>query len=158
MTEYGKNPGEFSEHQALAEPQVLEYELPSDTNEIDRVQKDFVNALTRLGWEEETGPHLLDLALRESIINAIKYGNQSDKTKPVKVRISVSQTNITVSIIDTGPGFDLENVPSPIEEEGILRTSGRGVFLMQQTFDTVDSVRHEDGFEIRMSKTRPAAQ
>ena len=36
------------------------------------------------------------------------------------------------------PGFEPEEVPNPLAEENLLRTSGRGVFLMGEYADEVD--------------------
>ena len=40
-----------------------------------------------------------------------------------------------VHVCDEGQGFELTDVPDPLAEENLLRTSGRGFFLMRAFMD-----------------------
>src|ERR1035438_7457670 len=42
---------------------------------------------------------------------------------------------LIVHILDQGPGFNLADVPDPLLEENLLKTSGRGIFLMRTFMD-----------------------
>jgi anti-sigma regulatory factor (Ser/Thr protein kinase) len=69
-------------------------------------------------------------AIGEALVNAIKHGNQSDKTKTVQLNYMISPDYILAEVIDEGPGFDHRSIPNPFE----LRQSGSnargGLFLM----------------------------
>ena len=56
-------------------------------------------------------------------------------------------------IRDQGEGFDLDAVPNPLDEENLLRVSGRGIFLIRSFMDEfrADKV-HEGGTEVVMIK------
>lgn len=48
---------------------------------------------------------------------------------------------MVVHIVDEGTGFELEDVADPLAEENLLRTSGRGIFLMKASMVTLLSAR-----------------
>ncbi|NQT95609.1 MAG: ATP-binding protein [Candidatus Omnitrophica bacterium] len=78
------------------------------------------------------------LSLEETLINAIKYGNKFDKSLPVSIDVSCEENLISITIEDKGEGFDYKGVPDPTEEENILRSRGRGVFLVKHIMDKVE--------------------
>jgi serine/threonine-protein kinase RsbW len=53
------------------------------------------------------------------------------------VRFSVvnSAERFTVRIADEGEGFEYQEVPDPLAPENLLRTSGRGLFLIRSFMD-----------------------
>ena len=58
---------------------------------------------------------------------------------------------VLIVVRDPGPGFDLTAVPDPMSAKNKLKSSGRGIFLINEL---MDEVRYEDGGrEIRMRKT-----
>ena len=71
------------------------------------------------------------LALEEGLMNAIKHGNQRDASKSVRVYCEVHDTHTYIEIEDQGAGFIPEQVPDPLEEVGLMKASGRGLFLMR---------------------------
>jgi serine/threonine-protein kinase RsbW len=71
------------------------------------------------------------LALDEAIVNAIKHGNQFDRSKKVHISYKVQPDRFDVSIRDEGPGFDPEDVPDPTAVENLERPCGRGLMLMR---------------------------
>ncbi|MBD3318112.1 MAG: ATP-binding protein [Chitinivibrionales bacterium] len=72
----------------------------------------------------------LRLVLSEGITNAIVHGNKENAAKPVSVKIKLTETRITISVKDTGGGFDWRSrVTEGMPEFDSPR--GRGVALMQ---------------------------
>ena len=53
-------------------------------------------------------------------------------------------------IRDPGPGFNVATVPNPLEGANVLKSSGRGVFLINQLMDTVEF--SEGGRRVLMTK------
>jgi len=78
------------------------------------------------------------LSLEETLINAMKYGNKLDAKLPVSLDISCEDNLFSMSIEDQGSGFDYKSVPDPTKEENMLRTRGRGVFLIKHLMDKVE--------------------
>lgn len=101
--------------------------------------------------------HWLGVAVRESVINAIKHGNREDEDKLVTVEFGLAPaaepTRLTVRVVDQGDGFDPVDIEDPLAPENLLKSSGRGVFFMRSLMDAVDIRRApEGGMEVVMVK------
>jgi serine/threonine-protein kinase RsbW len=105
--------------------------------------------------------HWVGVAVRESVINAIKHGNRHDAGKHVFVEFEttmVEAPELAISVRDQGEGFDPEEVATPLAPENLLKSSGRGIFLIRNFMDDVQLQRApEGGMEIRMVKRVAAA-
>jgi serine/threonine-protein kinase RsbW len=101
--------------------------------------------------------HWIGVAVRESVINAIKHGNREDYGKLVTVEFTfapvVDPNELVVSVVDQGEGFDPQEVADPLAPENMLKSSGRGIFFMRSFMDDVVLRRvAEGGMEVRMVK------
>jgi len=109
---------------------------------------------------DDDARHWVSVAIRESVINAIKHGNRNDATKHVFVDLETpqDQSALTIKVRDEGEGFDPEEVADPLAPENLLKSSGRGIFLIRNFMDNVQLRRApEGGMEISMTKrTQPA--
>jgi len=102
----------------------------------------------------------MEVAVRESVINAIKHGNRHDAGKFVFVefvtRPAVNPDELAISIRDQGEGFDPNALPDPLAPENLLKSSGRGIFFMRSFMDDVTIGRAPGaGMEVRMVKKLP---
>jgi serine/threonine-protein kinase RsbW len=134
-------------------PPTIRLEFGSAFDMLDFVQvvSDYVGRLTGL---DEDQLYEVSVAVRESVVNAIKHGNQHDLAKRVVVEFSVEPSqHMTVSVKDQGPGFDPEDIPDPLAPENIMKGSGRGILFMRNYMDDVSLTRHpEGGMQILMLK------
>lgn len=107
----------------------------------------------------------IELGLVELITNAVEHGNMgisniekkqamenntldnlyNEKLADIKIRekkilIEFCRTPITCewTIIDQGEGFDWKTLPDPTNEQNILELNGRGVFITNFLFDSVE--------------------
>ncbi len=93
------------------------------------------------------------MAVREAVTNAIVHGNQEDEAKAVEVTFNCLEHALEIEVKDQGEGFDLAEVPDPTDPANILKTSGRGIFLMRSFMDEVQWLMHpEGGTSVRMVK------
>ncbi len=122
---------------------------------------DVVQVLTdhvgQVGGLDEDATHWVGVAVRESVINAIKHGNGEDRTKRVTVELLLEPrsepSRLVVRVLDQGPGFDPDAVADPLAPENLLRSSGRGIFFMRSFMDDITLQRiPEGGMEVRMIK------
>lgn len=82
--------------------------------------------------------HEVELALREALVNAVIHGNRSDPGKSVIVSCFCQPNRGMLLVVqDEGPGFDPRKIPDPTGADCLLRTHGRGLFLMRRTMDHV---------------------
>jgi len=99
----------------------------------------------------------MEVAVRESVINAIKHGNRHDRSKFVTVEFTTSPAaspaELVVSIRDEGEGFEPDALADPLAPENLMKSSGRGIFFMRSFMDDVQLSRiPEGGMEVRMVK------
>jgi serine/threonine-protein kinase RsbW len=110
---------------------------------------DFVKSC---GFDEQAA-FGIDMAVREAITNAMVHGNQEDEAKSVEVILNYQGNALEIEIRDQGEGFDPADVPDPTEPANILKTSGRGMFLMRSFMDEVEWLARPDGgTTVRMVK------
>jgi serine/threonine-protein kinase RsbW len=126
--------------------------LDSNFNSVEVAEK-FLHSVMAKSSLEDSETHRVEMAVRESVINAIQHGNRCDESKKVQLEISVSPAKITILVRDEGAGFDVGSVPNPLEENNILKNSGRGIFIIRSFMDEF-SVRRipNDGSEVMMVK------
>ena len=116
----------------------------------------------------------LELVLEEALANAVYHGSlqidSEQRTDPVllaqlidertttspycdrKVRIDLAINEIELRIIvaDEGPGFDQKKMQAGLENDAPVRSSGRGLLLMQAFADTLTF--SESGNEVHITK------
>jgi serine/threonine-protein kinase RsbW len=141
---------------------VVRLQFCSAFDMLDFVQVVSDHLCRRIGFDEDS-MHWVGVAVRESVINAIKHGNQSDKSKLVHVEFTSSTDpgagELAVSIRDEGKGFDPDALADPLAPENMLKSSGRGIFLMRNFMDDVELRRApEGGMEVRMVKKLARAE
>jgi serine/threonine-protein kinase RsbW len=132
----------------------LDFHSAFDMLDFVQVVSDHVGRMSGL---DDEALHWVGVAVRESVINAIKHGNHEDYAKHVTVgfllRPRSQPEEFIVEVLDEGEGFEPERVADPLSAENVLKSSGRGIFFMRSFMDDVTMARRpEGGMTIRMSK------
>jgi serine/threonine-protein kinase RsbW len=140
-----------------ANSQRVEVTLETLLESVDLAESIVMRIAEAAGFSEED-IHKIGMAVREGVINAYNYGNQQNRAKKIQLTIEMSPETMTVRVLDQGKGFELQEVPDPLAEENLLRTSGRGLFLMRAFMDEF-TVRPgpNGGAELVMVKRLPDA-
>jgi serine/threonine-protein kinase RsbW len=108
-----------------------------------------------VGFDDEVS-HYVSVAVRESVVNAIKHGNAMDESKRVWVEFLLEPRALEVQVRDEGTGFDPASVPDPVAPENLLKAYGRGIFFMRSFMDEVSySFPRTGGTVVRMVKRVP---
>ena len=115
---------------------TLKFVIASEYPEGRRVQDRILDELVRRQYDP-AATFAIRIALEEALINAIKHGNQFDKSKKVRVRAKISDEQADISVEDQGPGFNRASVPDPTAQENLERLHGRGILLMEAYMDRV---------------------
>jgi len=123
---------------------------------VDLVQV-LCDRMSHIAAFDEDAVHWVGVAVRESVINAIKHGNREDPGKLVTVEFAFTPienpSELCVRVIDEGKGFDPVDVADPLAPENILKSSGRGIFFMRSFMDDVQLKRAPGGgMEVCMVK------
>jgi serine/threonine-protein kinase RsbW len=140
----------------LTDRHVIRLELPSSFEMLDLVQV-LSDRLSSIAGLDEDATHWVSVAIRESVINAVKHGNRGDRAKHVTVEFrlepQLKPEQFSVEVLDEGEGFDYEDVGDPLAPENLMKSSGRGIFFMRNFMDDVSiSRRPEGGMAVRMVK------
>jgi len=135
---------------------LIRIQLPSTFDLLDVVQV-LSDRLSVMAGFDEDATHWVSVAVRESVINAIKHGNREDPAKHATVEFTLGPrakpTEFAVAVLDEGAGFDPEEIANPLDPENMLKSSGRGIFFMRSFMDDVTIARRpEGGMSVRMSK------
>jgi len=133
----------------------LDFDSTFEMLDLVQVVSDHIGRLAGL---DEEARHWVNVAVRESVINAIKHGNRNDVGKRVHVEFtplesSEARRGVLIRVRDEGPGFDPAEVPDPLAPENLLKGSGRGIFLIRSFMDEMVLQRAaEGGMEMVMVK------
>jgi serine/threonine-protein kinase RsbW len=135
---------------------IVRLEFTSAFEMLDFVQVVSDHLARGVGLDEDS-LHWVSVAIRESVINAIKHGNRSDAAKHVFVEFETATEGdvpeLAIRVRDQGEGFDPDLVANPLDPENILKSSCRGIFLIRNFMDDVQLQRAPGGgMEIRMVK------
>lgn len=115
---------------------IDEISIPSDFGSMGEVEELIDKTCAHFGVEDNYGNVLI--AVTEAVNNAIIHGNNKDKELEVKVGVGDSEKTYCFNVIDSGAGFDYNNLPDPTAPENIEKENGRGVFLMRSLSDEVE--------------------
>jgi serine/threonine-protein kinase RsbW len=138
-----------------AKAQRIEVTLETLLESVDLAESITMRVAEAAGFPEEE-VHKIGMAVREGVINAYNYGNQQDRHKKIMMTVELEPENMIVRVLDQGHGFELTEIPDPLAEENLLRTSGRGLFLMRAFMDEFKVGRGpEGGAELTMIKKLP---
>jgi serine/threonine-protein kinase RsbW len=123
--------------------------IPSDPVEARRVQE-VIEHLLKEHHYNERDIFGIKLALEEALVNAIKHGNQMDRSRKVEIAYRVAPELFEIHITDEGAGFDPRDVPDPTAVENLERACGRGLMLMRHYMNEV--AFNSRGNSVRMCK------
>ncbi|HEY2432451.1 MAG TPA: ATP-binding protein [Vicinamibacterales bacterium] len=127
---------------------LVRLQIPSVFDMVDLVQV-LCDRMSHLAAFDEDAVHWVGVAVRESVINAIKHGNREDPGKLVTIEFAFTPIDepqqLVVRVTDQGRGFDPEGVADPLAPENILKSSGRGIFFMRSFMDDVQLTRAPGG-------------
>jgi len=126
--------------------------LDSKLESVDRAEEIAVTAAVKAGFDEDAQMKI-GMSVRESVVNAVAHGNQYNANKKVHFSVSSNGRALTITVGDEGAGFDVDNLPDPLAPENLMRTSGRGIFLIRSFMDHVQIRRRKpSGTEVTLVK------
>ncbi len=129
------------------------FHLPSTLDSVGELEQAAEVMARAMGFDEDEASSIA-MVTREAAINAAKHGNGFAPGKWVDATLQRTADKITISIADQGPGLDPDNLPDPLDPANLLRSSGRGVFLMRALMDEVHFRQLQPGTEITLIKHR----
>ena len=134
---------------------TVKLDIASRLEMLDMVHTVLHHVAGLVGFDDEA-THYISVAVRESVVNAIKHGNGMDEGKRVAVEFFLHAAALEVEVRDEGVGFDPTELPDPLAPENLLKTAGRGVFFMRSFMDDVSyDFPRGGGTVVKMTKKMP---
>ncbi|HXW14191.1 MAG TPA: ATP-binding protein [Terriglobia bacterium] len=126
--------------------------MESDLKNVEVAEEITLRVAGTAGFDEDE-QHRIEMAVHESMINAIWHGNKNDSSKSVWLQFKIYRDRLEIRIRDQGNGFDPHRIPDPLENDNLLNVSGRGIFLIRAFMDEfkVENVNGA-GTEVTMVK------
>jgi serine/threonine-protein kinase RsbW len=144
-------------HELLAMTEHREsYTLDSTLETVDNAEQAASRVAAAAGFDEDQVMQI-SMAVREAAVNAVLHGNAYDPAKKVKLEFEQSGADLVITIRDQGRGLDLDKIPDPLAPENLLKTSGRGIFLIRSFMDEVEIHPSQTGTEIKLVKHVPGS-
>ena len=131
--------------------QTVSYTLDSTLETIDNAEQAAGKIATEAGFGDDEVMQI-SMAVREAAINAVLHGNAYDPGKKVSLNFEKTPKDLVITIRDQGKGLDLSKIPDPLAPENLLKTSGRGIFLIRSFMDEVQIHPSQTGTEIKLIK------
>lgn len=99
--------------------------------------REILDQLAQNGWN---GRDLfgVEMALEESMTNAIRHGNRFDESKKVQVECKINPDHFWLRVCDEGPGFCPQEVPDCTAAENLECLGGRGLALIKAFMTRVE--------------------
>lgn len=111
-------------------------QVPSLVDNIRIVESFIDNAKEKHKISDDIYGNIM-IAITEAVNNAIRHGNNEDKSKLVRLSMILDNNLIRFIVEDEGEGFDYENLNDPTAPENLDKPGGRGIFLMKNLSDGV---------------------
>jgi anti-sigma regulatory factor (Ser/Thr protein kinase) len=116
-----------------------------------RETRERIGLMAKKAGYAQDSVHDIMLAVGEAVVNAVKYGANGADDSTFTVSCLATPERFCVSVSDSGPGFNLEDIPS--FEDALFMEHGRGVYCMNALMDEV-SFHFGSGTTVRMVKLR----
>lgn len=131
--------------------QKVSFTMDSTLETVDNAEQTASRIAADAGFEENEVMQI-SMAVREAAINAVLHGNEYDPAKKVTLNFEKTARDLVITIQDQGHGMDPESIPNPLAPENLLKSSGRGIFLMRSFMDEVQIHPSHAGTEIKLVK------
>lgn len=129
----------------------VSYTLDSTLESVNKAEETATQVASSLGFDEDER-FKIAMAVREAAVNAVLHGNAYDPKKKVRLAYEERGDSLIITISDEGRGILPDEIPDPLIPENLLKTSGRGIFLMRSFMDDVQIRTLQPGTEITMTK------
>ena len=129
----------------------VSYTLDSTLETVNNAEETATRMAAEAGFDEDEIMKI-SMAVREAAVNAVLHGNAYDPNKKVTLAFERTADDLVIVIRDQGTGLDESKIPDPLAADNLLKTSGRGIFLIRSFMDVVEIHPSQTGTELKMIK------
>ncbi len=132
----GLNVRPFCFRNLKTERAMQHFTLPTDLDSLVEIESLIEQIRAERDFGDEVAGNLM-MAFHEAVTNAIIHGNKLDPAKVVDIKAWFEDHQLVLQVTDQGEGFNPDSLPDPLDENNLLKSGGRGVFLIRQFSDEV---------------------
>jgi serine/threonine-protein kinase RsbW len=129
----------------------VSFTLDSTLETVNSAEETAGRMAAEAGFDDEDVMKI-SMAVREAAVNAVMHGNAYNPSKKVTLAFERTDADLVITIRDQGPGLDASKIPDPLAPENLMKTSGRGIFLIRSFMDVVEIHPSHTGTELKMIK------
>ncbi len=129
----------------------VSYTLDSTLETVNNAEETAGRLAAEAGFDDEEVMKI-SMAVREAAVNAVLHGNAYNPEKKVTLAFERTAHDLVIIVRDQGKGLDMSKVPDPLAPENLMKTSGRGIFLIRSFMDVVEIHPSHTGTELKMIK------
>lgn len=111
--------------------------LKSDKTAVSRIEPVLAELKKSFNVSDDRFYNIM-IAVSEAVNNAVNHGNQFDPDKKVHFDLNAYDDRVVISVRDEGRGFDPEGVADCTDPENLLKSNGRGVYLIRELMHDVE--------------------
>jgi len=115
---------------------------PSAVKEADEITE---RVAREMGFDHRSVDEIA-ISTTEAVNNAIEHGRGK-----IFLSLIPSQDRLTIEVWDEGYGFDPKELKDPSSPKNIMKTRGRGIFIMRSLMDEV-KIRFGPGTRVTLVK------
>jgi len=134
---------------------IFEADYPAEPQVVHQVRERVEDFVCTCGLSADE-LDALKVALSEAFSNAVCHGSPLGPRNRVHLRCEADGQRLVVQVTDEGGGFLPTRIALPEFEE--WKTSGRGLYIMQELMDAVDFEMVPGGTRVRLVKILPSVQ
>jgi serine/threonine-protein kinase RsbW len=116
---------------------MIKKTIPSDRDQTHSLVELIISQLESKNWDSRE-QFQIQLAVEETLTNAIEHGNKRDPNKIVKVECEISDEEFHIVVEDEGKGFQRETIIDCTQDDRLELPRGRGVMLIESFMSEVD--------------------
>ena len=94
---------------------LIQLRIASQLEFIDLVTSLADNLSALAGFDEDSA-YGINMAVRESVANAVEHGNRYDPNRAVEINFLLGETEFSIRVRDHGEGFDPSDLPDPLDQ------------------------------------------
>jgi len=129
----------------------IEVTFPGKLKNIRKVSLGVRDLLQQLLSSQEKFVQDVELCLTEGLSNVMLHAHKTNQGKMIRFQILIEDTELTIRIFDSGPGFVLD--PKAIRLPKTHQNSGRGLFIISQLMDDVLYQKNKGENYLEMKKS-----
>jgi serine/threonine-protein kinase RsbW len=129
----------------------VSYTLDSTLETVNDAEETAGRIAAEAGFDDEEIVKI-SMAVREAAVNAVLHGNAYDPCKKVTLAFERTADDLVIVVRDQGKGLDPGQIPDPLAPANLMKTSGRGIFLIRSFMDVVEIHPSQTGTELKMIK------